>query len=166
MALLQAHGILCGALCTPEGKKVDCVGEITGRAESGDVLGRECTASLLSLYSETERQLGSGDCEFRPLLPDDEESLERRSEALGAWCSGFLLGLSLGGVTDLATLPADSREIIEDLNQFAGIRPSAIEDEAEEVAYAELVEYIRVGVMLINDELHGSGQASASRNMH
>ena len=162
----EAHGIVCGVLCVPNGQSTDWVTEITGPTEPGDLLSAECTSSLLGLCAETQKQLSSDDCDFRPLLPDDDEPLGLRSEALGLWCSGFLLGFTIGGITDLQHLPADSREVIDDLNQFAGIQTSTVEDEAEEAAYAELVEYIRVGVMLVNEELHATGQPGPGQKMH
>ena len=67
--------------------------------------------------------------------------------------------MSIAGAGDLDALPADSREIVGDLSKFAGIRGGG-RDEEEENAYAELVEYIRVGVMLINQELGGQSSSS------
>lgn len=162
----EAHGIVCGVLCVPSDESPEWTEEITGPAEPGDLLTEECTSSLLGLYAETERQLSSVDCEFAPLLPDDDEPLSLRSAALGSWCAGFLLGLSLAGISDLEKLPADSREVINDLSRFAGIQTSEFEDEAEEAAYAELVEYVRVGVMLINEELHSPGHPHSEHRLH
>lgn len=162
----EAHGIVSGVLCIPSDEAPDWIEEITGSTEPGDVVGEECVASLFGLYAETQRQLTSSDCEFAPLLPDDDEPLGLRSAALGSWCAGFMLGLTIGGITSLETLPEDSREVIDDLSQFASIQTSEVEDETEEAAYAELVEYVRVGVMLINEELHSTGQPNSAHTVH
>ena len=42
--------------------------------------------------------MNNSDVEFELMLPDDDESLEARVEALGTWCQGFVYGLAAGGV--------------------------------------------------------------------
>ena len=89
------------------------------------------------------------------MLPDDDDSLTQRVNAIGDWSQGYLIGLSLGGITDFAPLPDDAREIAKDLLEIsrAGTSYDLEGNEEDENAYAELVEYLRVGVLLINEEL-------------
>ena len=35
--------------------------------------------------------------DFEMLLPEDDELIEERADALGAWCEAFLAGLGLSG---------------------------------------------------------------------
>ena len=82
--------------------------------------------------------------------------MELQVNALGEWCQGFLIGLSLGGVEDFQALPDDAKEIARDLVEIAragtSYELSGLEDDEE--AFVELVEFIRVGALLINEELH------------
>jgi uncharacterized protein YgfB (UPF0149 family) len=63
--------------------------------------------------------------------------------------------MSEGGMKDLAALPADSSEVMRDLVEIARAGGYDLEEgEEDEVAYNELLEYVRTGVLLINEELN------------
>ena len=53
-------------------------------------------------------------------------------------------------------MPTNIDEVLRDIAQIgrATIEVNEAEEEQEE-AYAEVIEYVRVGVQLIHDELHG-----------
>jgi uncharacterized protein len=92
---------------------------------------------------------------FAPLLPDDETGLPARVRALSAWCEGFLFGLSSGAPLNMKQCSPEMKEIVRDFTEFTHAGLGDEEDaEVEETAYAELVEYIRVGAQLIYMELH------------
>ena len=88
------------------------------------------------------------------LLPSDAQSLESRTAALAQWCQGFLYGLGSGSIPDVGGLPGDVGEIVRDLTEItrAGVDDGDGE-ESNEGAYAELVEFVRVGVQLLFEEL-------------
>ena len=71
-----------------------------------------------------------------------------------------MFGLNWVGALGLDSVPRETQEIIDDLSKFATIRSSGADEDSEETAYAELVEYVRVGVMLISEELYSSGPAA------
>ncbi len=152
----EGHGALCGLLCAQgRADRRAWQDQVIGEREPGDVLAREAASLLDALYEETVRQLNDAGLAFRLLLPDDEQPLGRRAEALGRWCQGFLLGLGLGGIRAEQELPADVREIMRDLAEISKVEfDVAGAGEAEEAAYTEIVEYVRVGVLLINEEMH------------
>ncbi len=164
----ECHGVLCGLLCVarqfPEERWLN---EILEPGESADPESARCTKMLRSARRETERQLEGQQFEFEPMLPDDEVSLTQRGEALARWCRGFLYGLAVGGLDDSVSTSEEVREVLTDLSEFTRLDVSDLEDETNtmESDYAELVEYVRVGVMLIHTELKarhdtppGSGQ--------
>jgi hypothetical protein len=145
----EAHGCLCGALCVRRSYDVaEWLQEILpDEAQRGG-------GPFASLHQRSASVLPGSDLEFVPLLPDDEQSLETRVEALGTWCQGFLYGFGAAGTAGHAQLPGDVTEVLTDLAQIshAGIaEPESVE--VEEQAYAELVEFVRVGVQLVYDEL-------------
>ena len=108
--------------------------------------------------------MNDSDVEFELMLPDDEEPLEARVEALGVWCQGFVFGLAAGGVKEDSDLPDDSKELIKDILEISRAGYVA-DDEAElsasvennneedEVALMEVTEYVRMGTLLIYEEL-------------
>ena len=87
-------------------------------------------------------------------MPDDDEPIERRTEALTLWCNGFVYGLGTGGAPDPERLPGDAGEIVRDLAQIMRAGVDEREGiEANESALAELVEFVRVGVQVVFEEL-------------
>jgi uncharacterized protein YgfB (UPF0149 family) len=147
----EAHGTLAGSLCAAAGYRIeDWIGEILPDEIAAQVPAPE----LRTLFEETNTALSGQSMEFELLLPDDEEPLERRTEALCLWCNGFLYGLGTAGHSDPTRLPGDAGEIVRDLHQImqAGVDESE-GDEANESAYAELVEFVRVGVQIVYEQL-------------
>jgi hypothetical protein len=88
------------------------------------------------------------------LLPADDELLSSRTEALSQWCAGFLFGLALGGFREEVAMPDNVSEVMKDFSEIsrAGFTSDAT-DEADEAAYMEIVEYVRMGVLLLYEEL-------------
>jgi len=156
MSAAECHGILAGWLCAGRTlSREDWLKHVVEEAASGDVLAGEAKDTLDALRKAMMIQLNDSMLDFHPLLPSDEEPLAERVEALGEWCQGFLLGMSLGGLKDIAKLPGESGEAVQDLVQMARAGSYDIEGgEEDEQAYADLVEYVRTAVLMINEELN------------
>jgi len=114
--------------------------------------GAAAIAELVTLHRETRTQLNSMDYSFSPLLPEDNEPIASRTQALSLWCQGFLFGLSVSGLKTLDALSEASREIVEDFSSIAQLEEQFEEGENEESAYMELVEYLRIGTFTLIDE--------------
>jgi yecA family protein len=152
----EVHGTLCGLLSANTGAEPDVWQQaLWPNQAKGDLLAAEANEVFTQTHNATRVQLNDPACEFQMLLPDDDDSLDQRVHALGDWCQGYLIGLSLGGVKEFAPLPDDAREIAEDILEIAraGTSYELEGSEEDEQAYVELVEYLRVGVLLINEEL-------------
>jgi len=152
----ECHGLLCGMLCG--------VDEQAPRRWLEEVLGPEgrvqksrddCRNELVRVLTDTVRTLCSGQCNFVPLLPDDNAGLGVRSEALADWCSGFLYGFGSAGDNVASRLSKDALEVLSDFSDVTRLTGDAQESESSEEDYSEIVEYMRVGVMLIFEELRG-----------
>jgi len=117
-----------------------------------DLLAQECRQALHRLYDSTKAAITGPGLGFTPLLPDDETLLAERTAALASWGSGFLYGLGLGGVS-AEDLGGDAQEVLKDLSDFSRLEEEVIESEENEEAYAELVEYLWVAVMLVYAEV-------------
>lgn len=150
----EAHGILCGILCTVPKNLNDTIWlkPVLGEMAIRDNLAEKSQQQLQLLKKYTEMQLESLDYEFTPLMPDDHHSLFERTQALSGWCQGFLLGFSLVNTRKMDTLPHNVIEFIEDVTSFTRIAPSQEKDNESERAYMQLIEYIKVGVLTIYQE--------------
>lgn len=158
----ECHGLLCGLLCADKEPRKHWLAEILpAGGDNSDLLVKELRALLDTVYAATEEQFEAAAFGMRLLLPDDNEALYIRLQALGRWCEGFYLGLGIAGVNDLDKLPEDSREVVQDMIDIAQVEVSDDEtDEEDEVAYTEVAEYLRVGVLLIHEELSTPAQAT------
>lgn len=158
----ECHGMLCAMLCADRQPKQHWLEEtLPAGLDSGDLLVKELLAMLEAMYAVTEQQFLAAEFGMRMLLPDDSEPLPVRLEALGQWCEGFYLGLGVAGMTDLDKLPEDSREVVLDMIDIAQVEVDAGDiSEEDEVAFTEVAEYLRVGVLLIHEELSASKQAT------
>jgi yecA family protein len=161
MSVAECHGMLAGWLCAANGlTREHWLGHLAPDMTIGDVLASEAGATLEGLRQAVVAQLNDPMLDFQPLLPTDDQPLAERVEALGEWCQGFLLGMSLGGLKDVARLPGDSGEALRDLVQLSRAGSYDVgEDEEDEDAYAELLEYVRTAVLLVNEELNPSRAA-------
>jgi len=152
----EAHGTLAGCLCGAAGYRFeDWLREILPEGCAAPA----ALASLRALYAATADALQQPDMEFDLLLPADAQPLPARTAALAEWCQGFLYGLGAGNIPDASGLPGDVGEIVRDLAEItrAGVDEGQ-EDESNESAYAELVEFVRVGVQLLFEELAAARQ--------
>jgi uncharacterized protein len=158
----EAHGMLAGCLCGAAGYRFeDWLREILpeGQASSAG------STQLRELYTAAAASLLQPDMQFDLLLPADEEPLAARTAALAEWCQGFLYGLGAGGIPDASRLQGDAGELVRDFAEISRASVGSGEDqESDENAYGELVEFVRVGVQLLFEELGSArGHVPAAR---
>lgn len=148
------HGSLCGALCVMEPDHLTVERLVDEGGERSAPLDPQDHAAVLRLRQAAAADLLSTDMTFEPLLPPDASTLAERVDALAAWCGGFLYGISGNRRLNIRTLSEEARETLRDFTQFtqAGFDTSG-DPEAEERAFTELVEYVRVGAQLLFLEL-------------
>lgn len=154
MGAAEVHGALCGYLCVDEiAGEARWVSDILAGIDSEAV--QTCQADLDELYRDTRNELHDENLGFQLLLPTDENALGMRVDALGQWCYGFSSGLVLAGLTPerLSHLSEQTREFVDDIGQIAQISPEMVAYDESEADYAELIEYVRIGVLSLFDEL-------------
>lgn len=127
----------------------------------------ETLALLDLLLSESQKHLHDENFGFRPLLPDDAATINRRVDELGAWCQGYLHGLGSSGLAGDATFSSDIADALRDLAQISN---AVLDDDADmeenEVYWNELVEYVKVAVLNIYSELRHNTAPSAGKSLH
>jgi len=163
----ESHGILCGLLCVrPTAPSDEWIAVVLEASEPGEALAGESRRLLARLWGQTRRQLDGPDYAFQPLLPDDSRPLALRTQVLGSWCTGFLYGLGLAEEQILSRMSADAREFLTDLGELTRVEAEATADEEGEVAYAEVVEYVRVGVLMIYEDLRAAHGPVPAPSVH
>jgi uncharacterized protein YgfB (UPF0149 family) len=165
----EAHGTLAGALCSSrEYGLIEWLHEILPEdSPDHDALQ---SSVLQNVYDSMVLTLTGDNADFEPLLPDDEAPLMTRADALSDWCKGFLYGIGSGAVPDASKVSTEAEEIIGDLKQITSVGVEADEqNEENETAFAEVVEFVRVGVQLLFVELapaRGQEPAPGAASLH
>lgn len=161
----DSHGYLCGLVCAAGyAEPSQWEQELLGDCQSGDAAFEEVRRVLRLLYQDVQARLNSPELDFQLLLPDDADELLQRTEMLGDWCMGYLSGLGVGGLPPMEQLSGDVRELLNDLAQISRIEFDLEEpSEEDESAFMEIVEFVRVGVMFLNEELQPQKSTNTPR---
>jgi len=170
VAVSELHGGMCGLLCAGGASAVPAwVEECLGDGDPMEGALDAAREKLRELELDSWRSLTGSGLEFHPLLPDDDAALGERVGALALWCHGFLFGLGLAGFSLPAEKAGESdvvrlEEIVQDFSEIsrAGVGDDEFEDENEaDFALAELIEYVRVSVQLVFEELESARPAGS-----
>lgn len=107
------------------------------------------------VYLDAEASLNGSGFELTLCLPADSEDLAFRAQMLGQWCEGFLYGMGLAGKT-AEKLQGEVVELCRDFGDIAGIDSSELMEatEQDEADFMELVEFVKIGVLTINETLN------------
>ena len=134
----ESHGIACGLLVANlNANKLLWIKQVMGE-----------------WFDQIKQQLHDSHLRFELCLPNDAASLEKRVESLQEWCRGFILGIAMSGVKSLNDLPEDTQELLSDFSRISTEEEFDLENHDEtEIAYTDISQYIRIGVLLINEEL-------------
>ncbi|MDX2322347.1 MAG: UPF0149 family protein [Moritella sp.] len=162
----DVHGVICGLLCG--GVKLDSKAWLTPFDElinEGLGIPDSLQPLLADVYSSSEAALKDMTLGFELLLPDMDQPLELRMEALAEWVQGFLGGF--GMVHSVTTKASDDvKELIADFASIAQMDVDTDDDsnEAEEAFY-EIVEYVRMGATYCFNEL-SDGETNLTPVLH
>jgi yecA family protein len=110
--------------------------------------------ALTQLYADCVAWFDDPQEQFEPLLPGTDAAIKTRADALVEWCRGFLGGIGLADIRSRQELSADANEILGDLSTIAASHFEYADAEEDETALVEVIEFIRVGVLLLHAELH------------
>jgi uncharacterized protein YgfB (UPF0149 family) len=154
--LAECHGVACGLLCRLRDARFDAFIDLLDQLELLKNPAPGLRMSLEELLSASRVQLADEDLGLFLWLPNDDETLEDRTMALSQWCSGFLAGLGSSGDDTLNALSDESHEALKDLQQISTADVTdTTESEEDENAFVEIVEYIRVVILMIREDLRG-----------
>lgn len=153
----ETHGIITGSLCANQhDDKGHWLKLILGtdKPEELKVFG-QLINQLISAYAEARQSLNDADFSHELLMPDGDASLQERVEAIADWSRGFVLGLVENGLKAPSSLAGDAGEFMQDLTAISEVTPDDDDNlEGQEKSLAELIEYVRIGVRLVYEELN------------
>ncbi len=143
------HGRMSGLLCTDTRSMPLVFESFLSDMEFDESTGQD--ELLNKLFVATAMHLAEGPGAMQMLLPDDNAPLSERCRALGEWCDGFLEGVAL---ENQALQLEIVQEVLADLAKIKEIAIKIKSTKENETAYVEVVEFIRVAVLLVHAECH------------
>lgn len=171
----EAQGAVYGLLCNniPVADERTWLAYVL-EADPDKVSAGPLLENLRQLYVRCDAVLQNPAEGFWMLLPDDTAPVAERTEALAAWCRGFLLGL-LGprdnqqAADEGAAFTGDGKELIEDLLAISeveqpGIGAAASQQDGEEDEWAlfEIQEYVQTAAQFFYEV---TAPKAASKNI-
>lgn len=144
---------------------VPLVAELTGTSREQVLAEKDNWQALVAHYFD---DFASAHFGFQPLLPLDNNPLQHRLEGLSLWTTGFLngIGCALNEVQAEGLLQND--ETIADLIEISQLDSEAEDSEENEALYVELVEFVRLAVLNLHEQLQESfsEQPTDSESIH
>lgn len=148
------HGSLCGYLCAGGRGVQQFLTAVSLEHLAGDNADADARSVIGRLFRVSESDLDDDSFGFEPILPHADTPVAERAQALLQWCQGFLGGLGVGGFSDERKLSKDGREVLKDMAEIARSQLSFDDDEeVDESALSELVEFARMGALLLREDL-------------
>lgn len=151
----ELHGSLCGYLCAGGGASADAWCEALALEALQDAMQDDAQthAAMQRFYRHARAALVDSDLSFEPLLPDADQGVPVRVGALVEWCRGYVGGLGLAGNSSTSVLSADARELLADLTRIASSDLHSGDSDDDEADFTEVLEFVRMGVLLLQSEL-------------
>lgn len=150
----ETHGSLCGLFCLQTRPDFDLWYSliIDEKHQAQPARLQRLIGLLGQVRQETETAFASHSGGVDLLLPEDDDVITARLSALVQWCEGLLYGLGVAGLAAEHQLPDQAREFVQDVREITKLDAGSVSEEAEH-DYMELVEYLRVGVLVLREEL-------------
>ncbi|MFP4280653.1 MAG: UPF0149 family protein, partial [Halochromatium sp.] len=140
--------------------------DLTGQGDASataDDVAEARRAALDQVATWTQASITPPSASFDLLLPGEDRPLHERANGVLDWVRGLLFGLVLGGL-ERDRLRGQAREAFDDLVELTRLDlESVAEEDADEQALTEIVEFLRVAAMLIREELAKTLPAAQDR---
>jgi uncharacterized protein YgfB (UPF0149 family) len=148
------HGFICGALAMDLTYPLHTSVQTLSSSEMKVAISAELNEQMLRACEIARTQMTDSNLEFELCLPDsDSYDLHSRVNELAAWCNGFLYGLANAGLKPGEHLSRDVQEILHDFTRISQLSDMTAGEEDDEVAYNEIIEFVRMASLLIAEEI-------------
>jgi len=128
---------------------------------------KEINRSFKSLFMMSAAYLEDIEKGVVLMLPDEEAPLSQRLESLANWCEGYLASFKLAEspIENLLKIPA-VKEVLEDFVQVIDVTLEEESSQENEKAYYEIVEFVRVGALLVHAHCHEKTLSNSAQTLH
>lgn len=152
-----AHGYWAGLICGGQSvSPKEWINALFDKKDAWDALDPVLARFFLVVAEVTVEQLSDPHYSMQLLLPDDDDPLDERLASLSSWVRAFLTGFEAQGkIQPQPLLSDDAKEALKDLGEITELSATFNEPESEEQDYADVVEYVRLAVLLLHNEILG-----------
>lgn len=158
----EVHGVICGLIGGGMAQNdARWQQHFNALLNDGFGLPSEVQKAVNLLFSRVHDDL-LNQGPFELLMPDDDEPLDERLEAMMEWAGAFLAAF---GVVqqELNKASTELQEMIQDISSITRVSSDFDqEDEESEVAFVVLYEHLKLGVTLVFEEF-GKGLPQPKR---
>ncbi|RYV01900.1 YecA family protein [Shewanella sp. OPT22] len=160
----EVHGAVVGLICGGLGEKADLwLPALTDIISEGRAFPESLLAVVADLHKDAHDRLAEFEFGFTLLLPEEEESLTARVEALSLWVQSFLTSIAIAQ-PKINKSSEDVKEVVKDLSEISQIELDISEDDESEDAYIALVDYVQDAVAICFAEFMRDGQEDDSED--
>jgi len=150
----ETHGTLCGMLLDNSNMATWLTHTLEVLPEVGDVLAAEQLGLLRTLYEQTREHMNNEDLSFELLLPEEIDDFGTQLLGLSNWCQGFLYATGIIGLGKNKELDEVSQECLSDLLEISKLDHQQAGDEDAERQFIEVVEHVRLSVLMLNETVN------------
>lgn len=162
----ELHGLLSGLVCAGFTREnTDYTVLVNDLLNNSEGVPSKVKSLIKIMFAQLWTDILDESYQFQLLLPDDDEAIVERGNAIGAWVQGFNLGFGLEQKNN-AVLSEDVKEILIDFVEIANLSDEMEEDENTEQAYYEIAEYVRISALLCFSELGNLPEKTESPILH
>jgi len=163
----ETHGVLsgfvCGGIVLDDKSWLSLFNDVVNE---GMGLPAAIKSLVSDIYGHVVAQCTDDGLGFNLLLPEDEKPLDERAEAVAQWAQGFLVGFGMVQ-QNLNQAAEDVQEVIRDIRDISQLSLDfEQEDEESEIAFAEIVEYLRISAMICFNSLSRHHSTPVSTTLH
>jgi len=163
----ETHGVLsgfvCGGIALDDKSWQPLFNDVVNE---GMALSSSLKKLIAEIYADVVKQCADDGLGFHLLLPKDEKPLDERAEAMAQWAQGFLVGFGMVQQS-LNQASEDVQEVIRDIRDISQLSLDfEQEDEESEIAFTEIVEYLRVSAMLCFNTFSRQTSSPVSNTLH
>lgn len=153
----ECHGLLTGLILSGVRDTQKALDEILENVD--DNQADAVTDYFQEIFQVSGALLEDENFIYELLLPDDAVEISERLLALSEWCRGFLTAVNVENASHDGT---EVKEAIEAVQQISEIDPYVEQSEQAENDYWQLVEFLRLSVILIYEDRRSAGGKMAS----
>ncbi|MDO6746694.1 UPF0149 family protein [Gilvimarinus sp. 1_MG-2023] len=150
----ELQGMLCGRLCGQAMNEADWLRLVSDFMALTEEPDQPTTNALLEFLTQTRQQLSGEGFSFVLLLPDDEQGMAERVEALSQWCHGFLSGFGASGAAEQGQLEQEIADTLEDFSAIVQVAADDNDAASTEADFIEVAEYVRMSALTLFQHYH------------